>query len=388
MGENGVDDNRRINEGKIVKKEEMIKGLKLFSSVARWIQAFGTPGFFLFLFLMAVFNSGLIGFQWFLGKYTDGKFPNVDYEIVLILGLVGVLLIAFTSTFAFSIGQYKASVNVYRDLLMSILRRPMDFFDTTAIGQVISRLMSDKESVDQEVGFFIQIVLFGVVQLVLIMLVVASTSPVMLVVFVLIMVAFVRAFKKRMILNTELKKVHNIAQAPVFSNISEIFNGASIVKSFGVEEMVRKNFELNMDRQLHSSLHLTLSELSIEFKSEQYGALLCLFTALSISSAKIFNLELFSDQETMGLALTQIVMINAWLLNNIYPMMKLMRGLASYERMLEWTDSTNLEAAATKPDDPKDWPASGRIEARNLTARYRQGLPRVLKGLDFVVENR
>lgn len=82
----------------------MIKGLKLFSSVGRWIQAFGTFGFILFLFLMGMFNCGLIGFQWFLGKYTDQKFPNIEYELVLILGLGGVLLIAFSSTFAFSLG--------------------------------------------------------------------------------------------------------------------------------------------------------------------------------------------------------------------------------------------------------------------------------------------
>lgn len=282
----------------------MIKGVNLFSSTGRWIQAFGTWGFILFLVLMAIFNAGLIGFQWFLGKYTDGKFPNIEYELVLVLGIVSVLLIAFSSTFAFSIGQYKASVNVYKDLLKSILRRPMDFFDTTAIGQVIARLMSDKESVDQEIGFFVQIVIFGVVQLVFIILVIGSTNPVMLIMFAIIMAAFVRAFKKRVILNTELKKIHNIAQAPVFSNISEVFNGASIVKSFQVEDMVRRKFELNMDTQLHSSLHLNLSELSIEFKSEQYGALLCLFTAISISLVKIFNLELFSDPETMGLALT------------------------------------------------------------------------------------
>ena len=57
--------------------------------------------------------------------------------------------------------------------------------------------------------------------------------------------------------------------------------------------------------------------------------------------------------------------------------------------MIEWTDSTNLEAPALRQNDPKkgSWPATGRIEARNLTARYRKGLPRVLKGLDFVVEN-
>ena len=108
----------------------------------------------------------------------------------------------------------------------------MNFFDTTAIGQVIARLMSDKESVDSEVAFFLQIVVFGVIQLVSIILLISSTNPLMLVIFAVIVVAFGKVFSKRIILNTELKKIHNIAEAPVFSSISEVFNGATIVKSF------------------------------------------------------------------------------------------------------------------------------------------------------------
>ena len=104
------------------------------SSSGRWIQAFGTCEFLIYILMLLIFNIGIILFQWFLAKYTDGNFPNIEYELVLLLGLGSVLLIAFAGTIAFSIGLYKSSVNVYSNLVRAILKRPMEFFDTTAIG--------------------------------------------------------------------------------------------------------------------------------------------------------------------------------------------------------------------------------------------------------------
>ena len=92
--------------------------------------------------------------------------------------------------------------------------------------------MSDKESIDTEIGFMIQILAFGVVQLVGIVAVVVSASPAIFIVFVFLFSLFIIQFKKQILVNTELKKLHTVAQAPVFSSISEVFNGASIVKSF------------------------------------------------------------------------------------------------------------------------------------------------------------
>ena len=92
--------------------------------------------------------------------------------------------------------------------------------------------MSDKESIDSEIGFMIQIRAFGVVQLSGIVSVVGSASPGIFIIFVILFSMFVSQFKKQIIVNTELKKMHTVAQAPVFSNISEVFNGASIIKSF------------------------------------------------------------------------------------------------------------------------------------------------------------
>lgn len=191
-------------------------------------------------------------------------------------------------------------------------------------------------------------------------------------------------------LSTNMKKVAEVARAPLFSNFSEIFNGASIVKSFGIQKKVRKDFELNMDQMLCSDMHIKLTENYNFFRSEQYGALMSIFTALSIVLMRIIDIEFFIDQKRMALALSYVIIITGWVSTNIFSMSRFMKGIASLERVLHWTDSQDLEAALEKKTDPEEgsWPLTGKIEGKNLTARYRENLPRVLKGLDFKVNDK
>lgn len=376
-----------IRKGRIIKKEQVLKGVNLVSSFGRWIAAYGVVNFCLYILLLAMFNIGLIFFNWFLGKYSEGRFPEIEYKLVIILALSISFIFSLLGTIAHSIGNYNASVNIYSSLLRSILRRPMRFFDSTAIGQIISRLMSDKESIDNEIGFMIQILAFGVVQLVGIVAVVVSASPGVFIILLILVALFVAEFKKQILINTELKKMHTVAQAPIFSNISEVFNGASIVKSFQVEKKARKDFELNMDKQLTTAFHLETSGIYMELKCEQYGALLALFTALMISVMRIADIQVLLDKDTMALALSYVIIISNWVSSYIFSLSKFMKGIASYERVLSWIDSKDLEKMTKKKSDPteEEWPKSGKIEGRNLTARYRPELPRVLKGLDFVI---
>lgn len=144
---------------------------------------------------------------------------------------------------------------------------------------------------------------------------------------------------------------------------------------------------MNLDAMLCSDMHLKLSETYNFFRSEQYGALLALFTALTISIMRIIDIDFLLDQKRMALALSYVIVITGWVSTNIFSMSKFMRGIASLERVVEWIESTDLEADVVKKDDPKEgeWPTSGKIQGKNLTARYRKSLPRVLKGLDFTV---
>ena len=147
---------------------------------------------------------------------------------------------------------------------------------------------------------------------------------------------------------------------------------------------------MNMDAYLHSNLQLELTETYSYLKCEQSGALLALFTALTITLMKIYGVEWLLSRDRMALGLSYVIIISSWVTTNIFAMSKFMRGLASLERIVDWTDSTDLEPEWTKAGDPSssNWPSSGKIEARNLIARYRKNLPRVLKGLDFTIQSK
>lgn len=150
-----LQEEEEIRKGRIIKKEEIVKGVRIFRTFWTWIRAFSLLVFVIYILLIAGFNLGNIFFSWFLGEFSDGKFSSSDYEFVLISSVLATVLVSAVGTGVFSIGSYMVSRNIYSDLLQNLLRRPMSFFDSTSIGSILARLISDKDSVDTEIGMFI-----------------------------------------------------------------------------------------------------------------------------------------------------------------------------------------------------------------------------------------
>jgi ABC-type multidrug transport system fused ATPase/permease subunit len=59
----------------------------------------------------------------------------------------------------------------------------------------------------------------------------------------------------------------------------------------------------------------------------------------------------------------------------------------SIERVDEWISELTSEKEWNIDNVSKDWPKTGKFEAKNVTYRYREGLPNVIKGIDFSIEN-
>jgi ATP-binding cassette subfamily C (CFTR/MRP) protein 4 len=61
--------------------------------------------------------------------------------------------------------------------------------------------------------------------------------------------------------------------------------------------------------------------------------------------------------------------------------------MTSVERLLEYTTLSQEPPtqALGGPAPPPGWPASGQVEYRGVWARYRPGLPPVLRALSFTI---
>lgn len=259
-----------------------------------------------------MFNFGLIAFNWFLGKLAQKNFQDLDSELVTILILAGTLLASVLGTVFFCTGAYLASTNFFRELIWNILRRPMAFFDSTPVGQILGRLVSDRDSADNDFVYWLQQIINGLIQIAGIFAVIGLSSPLMLVVFAIVLFYFIVSFTRSFALSMKLKKINEMCKGPIYSSISEVFNGASVVKSFQIEEKIKADFELHMDRQLCSEAHLELCDFYNFFKCEQYGALLSTFTAVTICLMRILDLGALMNQERMALALSNVMVISSW----------------------------------------------------------------------------
>lgn len=90
----------------------------------------------------------------------------------------------------------------------------------------------------------------------------------------------------------------------------------------------------------------------------------------------------------VGLAITQAMALTGMLQWGIRQSAEVANQLMAVERILEYRD-LKVETAPEKPQQLSDqWPASGKIEFRNVVYRYfAEGEP-VLKGLNFIVQSK
>lgn len=64
-------------------------------------------------------------------------------------------------------------------------------------------------------------------------------------------------------------------------------------------------------------------------------------------------------------------------------MINLAKSGVSIQRLWEYAKWTKHEKQFFTPKAPENWPNSGKIAVRNLSVRYRKGLPLVLDGINF-----
>ena len=110
-------------------------------------------------------------------------------------------------------------------MMETIFRRPISFFESTPIGVIINRCT--KELLDLDIIFnnFLQHMFYNSTLFLSIILVISITVPFMIPVFIVVIFMCKRYINVIMLVMSDLKRVTQIASAPMISNVSELFGG-------------------------------------------------------------------------------------------------------------------------------------------------------------------
>ena len=186
-------------------------------------------------------------FNGLIGKVSGGDgidFVKLGKILILLLCLYGVsALFSFIQGYIMTGVSQKMTYRMRKDISEKINRMPMDYFDTTTHGEVLSRVTNDVDTLSQSLNQSATQMITSVTTIIGVLVMMLSISPLMTLVALLILPISMLLIS--MIVKHSQKFFKNQQEylGHINGQVEEVYGGHSIVKAFNKEDDVIKTFD-------------------------------------------------------------------------------------------------------------------------------------------------
>ncbi|KAF5759773.1 putative ABC-type xenobiotic transporter [Helianthus annuus] len=270
------------------------------------------------------------------------------------------------------------SEKLFNNMLNSVFRAPMSFFDSTPTGRILNRASTDQSVIDLEMANRIGWCAFSTIQLLGTM---AVMSQVAWEVFaILIPVTAICIWYQRYYIPTarELARLAGIEQAPILHHFAESLTGAATIRAFRQQDrFIEKNLGL-IDNHSRPWFHNVAAIEWLCFRLNQLSNFVFAFSLVLLITLP----DGIINPSIAGLAVTYGINLNVQQASVIWNICNAENKMISVERVLQYSKLTS-EAPLVIEDSrpPNEWPENGTISFTNLQIRYADHLPSVLKNI-------
>lgn len=276
-------------------------------------------------------------------------------------------------------GAIQASRSLYRRLMKTIIQAKPQWFDRTPIGRIMNRLSKDIETIDQDLSpqiiFFVDVTL----QTAVILLVACYAVPVFTVFAILVVFLYWVIGALYVVSSRDLKRLESVSRSPIFTLVGEVLSGAVIIRAYGDASRFTRHCLRLIDKTNRPFYFLWAENRWLSLRVD------ALAMVVSFAMSLFLILTPTVDAPLAGFALSftiQLVNSVLWVLR-MYTMMEI--NANSIERVAEYLQVESEEQGGMAA--PAAWPTrSGSLVVENLSVRYAEELPLVLKGISFTVE--
>uniref|UniRef100_A0A4X1UZA8 Multidrug resistance-associated protein 4 n=1 Tax=Sus scrofa TaxID=9823 RepID=A0A4X1UZA8_PIG len=276
-----------------------------------------------------------------------------------------------------------SSQTLHKQMLESVLRAPVLFFDRHPTGRILNRFSKDTGHMDdllpQIFQDFVQtfLLVMGVVG---VMVVVIPWTTILLIPLGIIFFVLRRYFLET---SRDVKRLECATRSPVFSHLASSLQGRWTIRAFKAQQRFQELFDTHQD--LHSEawfLFLTTS---------RWFALcldaVCAVFVIVVAFASLFLAETLNVGQVglvLSLALTFTVMVPRCVRQSA----EAETMMISVERVTEYLDLEKEAPWEYKHRPPLSWPQQGDIDFSNVSFRYSSDGPLVLKDLIPLIDLR
>ncbi|KAJ2666002.1 hypothetical protein IW148_001361 [Coemansia sp. RSA 1199] len=399
------------NKGRTITTEVSRQGRVEWSTYYAYVKACGIRNALLFtaaLLLASVSNicanmwlkhwaSSNAGTDLNLGPFSTDADPNsslfystaahsVFYYLLIYggLGLLGASMSSLQSLLLRTRCTICASTKIHQDMLHSVLRSPMSFFDTTPIGRILNRFSSDLQRCDERLPRSVSNMINTMVNVVSAVVVIGLSTPLMLVLMLPLVMVY-RYLQQRCLRSSrELRRLDSATRSPIFAHFQESIGGVPTIRAYDQQPRFVYENELRVGMNMrafytYASLYRWLS-----LRLETLGNIVMLSTTLlAIGSVQYFG---YGDAGLVGLAVTYALDFTGSLNWSVHSYADVANSMVQLERVIEYAELPSESPGVVEDCRPATmWPDHGMIEFKDYSTRYRDGLDLVLKGLSFRV---
>ncbi|KAK9181912.1 hypothetical protein WN944_025053 [Citrus x changshan-huyou] len=388
---------KEIKKGPVEKQFEVSKGDQLIKQEERetgdvgfkpYIQYLNQNKGFLFFSIASLSHLTFVIGQILQNSWLAANVENPNVStlrlivVYLLIGFVSTLILMSRSLSSVVLG-IRSSKSLFSQLLNSLFRAPMSFYDSTPLGRILSRVSSDLSIVDLDVPFSLIFAVGATTNAYSNLGVLAVVTWQVL--FVSIPVIFLAIRLQRYYFATakELMRLNGTTKSLVANHLAESIAGAMTIRAFEEEDrFFAKNLDL-IDTNASPFFH---SFAANEWLIQRLETL----SATVISSAAFCMVLLPPGTFTpgfIGMALSYGLSLNSSLVMSIQNQCTLANYIISVERLNQYMHVPS-EAPEVVEDNrpPPNWPVVGKVDICDLQIRYRPDSPLVLKGISCTFE--
>ncbi|NXR24959.1 MRP1 protein, partial [Cinclus mexicanus] len=324
---------------------------------------------------------------YWLSLWTDDPVLNgTQQHTELRVGVFGALgavqaLGRFVCTAAVLLGGVLASHQLFLQLLSSVMRSPMVFFEQTPIGHLLNRFSRDMEAVDSVIPDKLKSVLgflFSLLEIYLVIVVATPWAAMAIVPLIVLYTAFQHFYVTT---SCQLRHMEASSRSPIYSHISETFQGSSVIRAHKDQQRFVSKSNFLVDENQRICFPGAVADRWLATNLELLGNCIVLFAALFATMSRT---EL--SPGTAGFSISYALQITGVLNWMVRSWTEIENNIISVERVREYL-RTPKEALGTPNSKLQGqvWPTEGRIEFRNYSLCYRPGLELALRGVSVTI---
>ncbi len=367
-------------------REERMSGRVDPHTLWTYLTSLGGAGFWIPLVLlqMTIVCAVIFSILW-MSFWSSNKFPEfyATADLRFMLGIYAAALLAQSILIVLKElfwrrGATRAPAIIYEKMLKCVLAAPMTFFDSTPAGRIINRFTNDCSQLDNNLPGAVNTVISIMFMQLGGMIATCVIMPVFTPAVVLVLLAL--AVIQPTVAVIVLRRLSSATAAPLTTAFSDALDGLTSIRLYKIGDKLLRRFYQQVDAA--NTCEMTAG-MVVESVMCRMNLVMSIFFGGSI-------LIIIAMKDTMNTAdasfvVNQVLYFTIYAAYTIEVRAGLMMALNSLERILQYSQIPGELGGSVEP--PSSWPSTGSVEFRNVSARYRPGLPLVLKSLSLFINS-